>query len=181
LLPFFFIALVFSAWFFRDPDRIIPEGENILVSPADGHVVAIDQVEETGFFNTRVKRVSIFLSVFDIHVNRAPINGVIEYQKYRKGKFLAALNPEASEVNEQNIIGINRKGLKVIVVQIAGLIARRIVPWKGLGDKVDMGSRIGMIRFGSRTDLLFPENFEVCVRKGQKVRGGIDVIARSGE
>lgn len=182
VLPIFsailFLFTCFTAYFFRDPTRRISPDPSELVSPADGHVISVERVYEPDFFGSEVWRVSIFLSVFDVHVNRAPLDGEITYTKYREGKFLAAFNEKASEDNERNSFGIESGGRKVMVVQIAGLIARRIVAWKGLGDKVAKGGKIGMIKFGSRTDILFPEDFEVCVRKGQRVRGGLDVIAK---
>lgn len=185
VLPFFsailFLFTCFTAFFFRDPLRRISPDPSELVSPADGHVISVDRVFEPDFFGSEVQRVSIFLSVFDVHVNRSPLEGNITYTRYREGKFLAAFNEKASQDNERNSFGIEGNGRKVMVVQIAGLIARRIVCWKGLGDSVAKGGKIGMIKFGSRTDLLFPDDFEVSVRKGQRVRGGLDVIAKIRE
>ncbi|PKK91754.1 MAG: phosphatidylserine decarboxylase family protein [Candidatus Wallbacteria bacterium HGW-Wallbacteria-1] len=182
LSPFFLIATGFTAYFFRDPVRRVSPDPNELVSPADGHVVAIDRIHEPDFFGCEVQRVSIFLSVFDVHVNRSPIAGKVVYTKYREGEFRAALASEASEVNERNSFGIlGDNNRKIIVTQIAGLIARRIIPWKFEGDVVEKGAKLGMIRFGSRTDLLFPDEYEVSVRIGQRVRGGLEVIARIRE
>lgn len=182
LSPLFLLATGFTVFFFRDPVRRVSPDPKELVSPADGHVVTIDRIENHEFFGGPVQRVSIFLSVFDVHVNRSPIAGSIAYTQYHQGEFRAAMAKEASEVNERNSFGIvGDNGKKIVVTQIAGLIARRIIPWKFEGDRVEKGAKLGMIRFGSRTDLLFPDDYEVCVRIGQRVRGGLEVIARIRE
>src|ERR1035437_9839678 len=168
-LPLFLLA-AFCLYFFRDPDREIPSGP-VAVSPADGKVVAVKP--EDG-----LSRLSIFLNVFDVHVNRTPIGGVIETVQYQKGKFLVASREECSRDNEQNIVTVIGDGTTVIFKQIAGLIARRIVFNKKPGDHVAIGERIGLIKFGSRCDVLFGPEWEITVRPGQRVAGGSSVIAR---
>ncbi len=171
--PFGVLAL-FCLWFFRDPERKIPHGP-VAVSPADGKIVLIRRKPES-------TQVSIFLNVFDVHVNRAPIAGKVVDVNYRKGKFLVASKDEASVQNESNTITIDGEynGHRSLVTfsQIAGLIARRIVCWKRPGDFVTMGERVGLIKFGSRVDITFGAEWEVTVREGQRVAGGSSVLAR---
>ena len=172
--PYFAIPLVlvalFCLYFFRDPDREIPSGP-VAVSPADGKVVAI---KPEGALN----RLSIFLNVFDVHVNRAPIGGTVQKVQYKEGRFLVASREECSSDNEQNIVTVAGDGTTVIFKQIAGLIARRIVFTKKPGDSVVLGERIGLIKFGSRMDVLFGPEWEITVRPGQRVAGGSSIIAR---
>ena len=168
--PLFVLAL-FCLYFFRDPDRSIPSG-SVAVSPADGKVVAV-KIESPA-----VTRVSIFLNVFDVHVNRAPISGKITDVRYHKGQFLVASKEEASSQNEQNTVTVEGDGTRVRFKQIAGLIARRIVFDKKLGDTVSAGERIGMIKFGSRMDVEFGPEWEVLVRPGTRVAAGSSIIAR---
>lgn len=167
----------FSLFFFRDPERAIPSGEGVIVSPADGRVVGIERVEQVPFLDGPAQRVSIFLSIFDVHMNRAPIEGKVTWRQYNAGRFLPAYAPKASLDNEQNSIGLDDQGYKVMVRQIAGIIARRIVCWTNPGDMVARGDRIGLIRFGSRTDLFLPLSARIAVTVGQKVQGGSTVIA----
>jgi phosphatidylserine decarboxylase len=167
--PLALLAL-FCLYFFRDPDRIIPSGP-VAVSPADGKVVAIKM--EGG-----LNRLSIFLNVFDVHVNRTPIGGAIEKVQYKTGQFRVASKEECSSDNEQNIVTVSGDGTTVIFKQIAGLIARRIVFDKKAGDHVAIGQRIGLIKFGSRCDVLFGPEWEITVRPGQRVAAGSSVIAR---
>ncbi len=175
----FYLATAFTLYFFRDPERQIPEGDCLIVSPADGKVVGIDSVEHVPFLDGPAKRVSIFLSVFDVHINRSPIKGKIAYRHYSPGEFLAAFEPKASVKNEQNAVGIeDADGYRVLVKQIAGLIARRILCWKNPGDQVGAGERFGLIRFGSRTEIYMPLDARIEVRLGQRVQGGASVIAR---
>lgn len=162
---------VFVAFFFRNPGRVIPADPAAIVSPADGRVV---KVERTG----NVTKISIFLSIFNVHVNRSPIAGRIEAMDYKKGRFQAAFNHAASVENERNVIMVVNGELKVVFTQIAGLIARRIVCWKRIGDTVEKGELIGLIRFGSRVDILLPAAAEPTVERGAKVRGGSSVIGR---
>jgi len=160
---------LFVAFFFRNPPRTIPADPSIIVSPADGKVVKIDRVGN-------VTKVSIFLSLFNVHVNRSPIAGRIEALDYRKGSFKAAYNPVASIENERNVIMVSDGRIKLVFTQIAGVVARRIVFWKRVGDMVDKGELVGLIRFGSRVDILFPAGTEATVAVGDRVRGGSSPI-----
>jgi phosphatidylserine decarboxylase len=162
---------VFSLWFFRDPDRVIPAGPGVVVSPADGTVVAVTDDPEG-------PSVAIFLSVFNVHVNRSPIAGRVTAVSYRKGRFLAAFDERAGEMNERSEILIEGEEGSVRVRQIAGLLARRIICNVKPGDTLGAGERFGLIRFGSRTDLRMPPGSSVGVRVGDKVRGGASVIGR---
>jgi phosphatidylserine decarboxylase len=164
---------LFSAFFFRDPGRDVPSGEDLVVSPADGKVVAID----AGAGSDGATRVSIFLSIFDVHVNRAPIAGRIASVEYHAGAFLPAFDDKASLRNEQNTVTLEQAGTRVVFKQIAGLIARRIVFRKAVGDVVARGERVGIIRFGSRADVLVPAGFQLRVRQGDRVRAGSSVLA----
>ncbi len=161
--------------FFRDPERAIPPDANAVVSPADGKVVEI--VSETDpALSAPATRVSIFLNVFNVHVNRVPIAGTIETVRYNKGKFLAAFNHKASLDNEQNAIVVKNGPVQILVKQIAGLIARRIVCWAKEGDEYQCGQRFGLIRFGSRVDIFVPEGTRLVVKNGDIVKGGSSVI-----
>ncbi len=166
----FFALAVFMARFFRNPAREIPGAANLIVSPADGKVVRITAAADGA------QTISIFLNIFDVHVNRSPIAGELRSLDYQRGKFKAAFDDEASRVNEQNILTIGSEGAHVVVRQIAGLIARRVVCWKKPGDRLERGELIGLIRFGSRVDVTVPEHARICVRVGDKVRGGSSVI-----
>ena len=166
---------LFVFYFFRDPGRTIPTEPGAVVAPADGHVVEI--VEET-FDSTPGRRISIFLSIWDVHVQRAPVAGKIARVEYRPGKFYAALRSSASEKNEQNVISIQTLGGTIVFKQIAGAIARRVICWKREGDNVALGERVGFIRFGSRVDIWMPAEAQVLVRRGQKVKGGESLLAK---
>ena len=163
------LMALFVAFFFRNPEREIPADPHVIVSPADGRVVKIDRVGQ-------VTKLSIFLSIFDVHVNRSPIAGRIEAIDYKPGKFRAAFNHSASIENERNVIMVAQGNTKLVFTQIAGLIARRIVCWKKVGETVAKGELIGLIRFGSRVDVLFPAGTEVTVERGARVRGGSSPI-----
>jgi phosphatidylserine decarboxylase len=172
-----FLALFFL-WFFRDPARTIPSGQGLIVSPGDGHVT------ETVTISTPDgprQRISIFLSVFDVHVNRAPISGVLASVRYQNGRYLNAMNPHSAERNEQNVVTVRGRdadnGLEVTFKQIAGLLARRIVFNFGEGQTVERGQRVGLIKFGSRVDVVFPAEAVVRVKVGQRVKGGESVLA----
>lgn len=166
----------FVAYFFRDPERSIPTTPGLLLAPADGKIVAVSpQVNPPGPPAGTV--VSIFLSVFDVHINRAPMAGVVEDVHYQPGKFLPAFRADASVINEQNSLTFRDGSTRVVVKQIAGILARRIVCRVKTGDRVSAGQRFGLIRFGSRVDILIPPDFTVHTRLGQRIRGGESVIA----
>lgn len=170
-----YLAAAFCLWFFRDPERTIPPGP-VAVAPADGRVMAVKPE------GPETSRISIFLNVFDVHVNRTPVGGVIRTVKYQKGRFLAAQQERCSAENEQNVITVETEdGLHVTFKQIAGLIARRIVFTKQPGDVVAKGERIGLMKFGSRMDVLFGPEWEILVQAGQRVAAGSSVIARRRE
>ena len=178
------IGLVLTIWvyyFFRDPERVIVDDDNYLVSPADGEVIKVEEVDgpkELGLENKKFKKISVFMNVFDCHVNRSPCAGKIEEILYKPGKFVNASLDKASEDNERNYYKIkNSHGEDIIVVQIAGLVARRIVTDTSVEENVDQGSRIGMIRFGSRADLYF-ENYEPLVKVNQRAVAGETLIAK---
>lgn len=169
-VPFYILA-AFCLYFFRDPERKIPEGP-VAVAPADGKVVAV-KPDAAG-----AHRISIFLNIFDVHVNRTPIAGKVMCVQYKKGEFLVASKEEASHSNEQNTITVEGNGSRVVFKQIAGLIARRIICYKKAGDIVDTGERIGLIKFGSRVDVFLGPEWEVAVHVGERVAAGSSVIAR---
>ncbi|MGD0618436.1 MAG: phosphatidylserine decarboxylase [Bryobacteraceae bacterium] len=169
-LPMFLLA-AFCLYFFRDPNRTVPDGA-VAVSPADGRVVSLKATDAGG------TRVSIFLNIFDVHVNRTPIAGRITDVEYQPGRFLVASREGASAENEQNVITVEGDGTRVVFKQIAGLIARRIVCWKKTGDVVRAGERIGLIKFGSRVDVFFGPEWDVTVNVRERVSGGSSVIAR---
>ena len=169
------LLAIFFLWFFRDPRRAIPQGEGLIVSPADGKLTAIEHVmTPTG----ESVRLSIFLNVFNVHVNRSPITGTLREVRYQKGEFLNAMNPESAEKNEQNLAVVESDdGYEVAFKQIAGLLARRIVFNRKTGDHLERGERIGMIKFGSRVDVLMPAYAEIRVKIGDHVKGGATVLA----
>ena len=165
---------VFLLWFFRDPERIIPDISGAVVSPADGKVTNVSPVT---MGEARYIRISIFLNVFDVHVNRSPIAGVVRDIRYQKGKFLNAMNETCAELNEQNTVTVEGEGERVVFKQIAGLLARRIVFTKKIGDHVARGERVGLIKFGSRTDVLLDASATLQIRVGDRVKGGSTVLA----
>jgi phosphatidylserine decarboxylase len=168
-----FALFVFS--FFRDPERVIPAEPGAIVSPGDGRVVVVTDEEGAG---PPGKRISIFLAVWNVHVNRAPEAGVITRMEYRPGKFLAAMRERASMENEQNVFTLSTDAGEMVFKQIAGLIARRVVSWKREGERVARGERIGLVRFGSRVDVWLPKDAEILVKVGENVKGGSSVLAR---
>jgi len=174
-VPLLLLAL-FMAYFFRDPERAPLTEQDIIVSPADGRVTRVAQLMPDDPQSPKV--VSIFLSVFDVHVNRAPIAGEITDVSYTKGRFMIATREEASVVNEQNALTIQGERMTVVCKQIAGVLARRIVCWKRKGEKVNLGERFGLIKFSSRTDLVMPPEVDVSVQVGERVRGGVSIIGR---
>jgi len=167
----------FFLWFFRDPERTIPNEPGAVVSPADGKVTDVSPVTVDG---KTLKRISIFLNVFDVHVNRSPISGVIRGAKYQPGKFLNAMDPQCANCNEQNTVTVGGEGHTIIFKQIAGLLARRIVFTKNVGEKVGRGERVGLIKFGSRTDILVEPSADVQVKVGDRVKGGATILAILG-
>jgi phosphatidylserine decarboxylase len=169
------LLAAFFLWFFRDPHRDVPQGEGLVVSPADGVLTSIERIQTPAGEKFRL---SIFLSVVDVHVNRAPIAGVIRGVRYHKGKYLNAMNPDSAEQNEQNIVEVEGDdGYAVTFKQIAGLLARRIVFTKNVGDRVERGERVGLIKFGSRTDIILPAHAKLRVTKGVRVKGGETILA----
>jgi len=174
------LLLLFSFYFFRDPERQPPKDPDLLICPADGLIIDIRETLEPLYLNATVKRVSIFMSVFNVHVNRSPVDGTIKYMKYNKGKFISAFKEKASEDNENLFIGIecSRKKEKIGVKFIAGLIARRIMFYKKRGDQIMKGERINLIRFGSRVDIFCPLDTEIRVKNGDKVKAGETVLGR---
>ena len=181
-LPFLSIVLgamiLFTIYFFRDPERIPPPDDNLAVAPADGLVTTVDEVEETEFLKTKVRRIGIFLSVLDVHVNRAPLIGEVTHSVPKPGRFLDARDPDASLFNQSRSWVFEGPAGAVMVKQITGAIARRICPWAVVGDKLKRGERFGMIRFGSRTEVFLPMDAEVLVKLGDRVRGGETAVAR---
>jgi len=164
--------------FFRDPERPGPRGADLVIAPADGKVVSVVDLDEPAFFGERATRISIFMNVFDCHVNRYPTDGRVAYRHYAPGRFLNAADEKASLENEQSSVGLTTAHGKVLVRQIAGLIARRIVTDHAVGAEVHQGDRLGMIRFGSRVDLFLPRGTRVLVREGDKTRVGVTEVAR---
>ncbi len=171
--------LLFSLWFFRDPPRRIPAGPGIIVSPADGRITDIEEIEELELVNRRVRRIGIFLSVFDVHVNRAPDDCRVVYTAEFEGTYHDARSPAASTHNTARTWGFQcADGVLLVVRQITGAIARRIVPWAALDQTLARGQHFGMIRFGSRTEICLPLEAELAVRVGQHVKGGSTILAR---
>jgi phosphatidylserine decarboxylase len=170
------VLTLFVLFFFRDPERTLPEGTGAVVSPADGKVIVVKDVFEPTYLKQEVKQVSIFLSVFNVHVNRSPIAGTVEVVKYNPGRFHVASVDKASLDNEQTAMVIANGKDRILVKQIAGLIARRIVCYAKPGDRISIGERYGLIRFGSRVDLFLPKTAELKVRVGDRVTGARDVI-----
>jgi phosphatidylserine decarboxylase len=170
------VIALFVLFFFRDPERTVPPEKDVVVSPADGRVIVIKDVYEPDYLKQDVKQISIFLSVFNVHVNRAPCGGSVEAVKYNPGKFHVASADKASLDNEQTAMVITSGKKKILVKQIAGLIARRIVCYARPGDTIKTGERYGLIRFGSRVDLFLPKDSELRVRVGDRIKGGRDII-----
>ena len=168
------LLALFFLWFFRDPERSIPDAADAVVSPADGKVTDVSWVTVG---TEKHLRISIFLSVFDVHVNRSPIAGFVREVRYQRGKFLNAMNQASAEENEQNIVRVEGDGQTVVFKQIAGLLARRIVFHPEVGDRLERGQRVGLIKFGSRTDVLLNSAANVQVKVGDRVRGGASVLA----
>src|SRR5436190_12792067 len=177
-LWFFFLLLLCTVAFFRDPERTVPSDPNLIVAAADGTVMDIVELNEHEVLKTKTRRVGIFLSIFDVHTNRAPIDGRVVYCQHRPGLFLDARRPDCSEKNESMTWAFENPHITIVVRQITGAIARRIVAWANVGDELKKGERFGMIRFGSRTELYLPLNAEILVKVGDHVLGGSTIIAR---
>ncbi len=170
------VLTLFVLFFFRDPERHVPDGEGLVVSPADGRVIIVTDYFEPEYLKKDVKKISIFLSVFNVHVNRSPVAGTVETVKYNPGKFLVASADKASTDNEQTAMVIKTGKHQLLVKQIAGLIARRIVCYAKPGDAIKTGERYGLIRFGSRVDIFLPKDADILVNVGDRVKGARDVI-----
>jgi phosphatidylserine decarboxylase len=172
----FFLLVV---WFFRNPERKVLPDESVLLSPADGKIVAIKQVKEEEYFKDTRIQVSIFMSPLNVHVNRYPVSGAVYYFKYYPGKYLVAWHPKSSELNERSTVVVNdSKGREVLIRQIAGFLARRIISYAAVGKHVVQGEELGFIRFGSRVDLFLPLNVKLDVKIGDKVKGNLSVIGK---
>ena len=171
------IIALWVAYFFRDPERTGPRGDQVVVSPADGKVVLIQEVDEPAFMGGRARRISIFMNVFNVHVNRYPVTGAVTYVHYNKGKFLNAADEKASLENEQSSVGIETSRGRVMMRQIAGLIARRIITYSKVGDHAEQAQRMGLIKFGSRVDVFLPLDAVVKVKIGDAPLAGSTVIA----
>ena len=184
IIEFLFACLlIFSLMFFRDPTRSGPKDDNILLAPADGHITDVEIVQENDYVEGPMMRIGIFLSIFDVHINRAPCKAKVEKITYKPGKFLNAMNPKSGKVNESNdlvLVRENQPKDKLVVRQISGAIARRIVCAVTVGDKLQTGEKFGMIKFGSRTELYVPagDNIKCLVKPGDRVRAGLTVLAR---
>jgi phosphatidylserine decarboxylase len=168
------LLAAFFLWFFRDPERAIPKDAGAVVSPGDGKVTDVSHVT---LENEKQTRVSIFLNVFNVHVNRSPIAGVIRDVRYQRGQYLNAMNQTSAELNEQNIVTVEGDGQTVVFKQIAGLLARRIVFYPKVGDRLERGQRVGLIKFGSRVDVLLDASARINVKVGDHVKGGASVLA----
>ncbi len=172
------LLILYTFYFFRDPERAVPTDPDLVVAAADGKIVAIEDVEEPEVVKATMKRVAIFLSVFDVHTNRAPVAGTVTYTERRVGKMLDARHPDASRLNECRTWAIQHDHRVVVVRQITGAIARRIVAWAKVGEAVARGERFGMIRFGSRTEVYLPMDTEIVCKVGDRVQSGVSVIAK---
>ena len=172
------VLAIYLAYFFRNPHRDITPDDSLLYSPADGRVMAVEDFYDDEYLDEPAIKVTIFLSVFNVHVNRSPMRGQIKYQRYTCGGFVPAYKKSASFENERHAIGLENEKNRILVIQIAGLLARRIVSWTTLGHNLEQGQCYGMIKFGSSTELVMPKSVEVLVKKGDTVKGGISVIGR---
>src|SRR5215216_1680753 len=171
------LIALWVAYFFRDPERTGDRGDRVVIAPADGKVVMITEVDEPAFIHGRAQRISIFMNVFNVHVNRYPVSGTVKYVHYNPGKFMNAASETSSLENEQRSVGIESGRYRILVRQIAGLIARRIVTYSREGERVEQGERMGLIRFGSRVDVFVPTNAKVLVKLGQATVAGTTVVA----
>ncbi len=176
-----FIMISFTLYFFRDPDRIPPAMENIVVSPADGRVLFVKEVIDNKFIKGKANQISIFMSPLNVHVNRIPISGTVEYFDYIEGRYVAAFEDKASELNERAEIGITNKNGKIFFTQVAGFVARRIINELNMGEDVKIGERFGMIKFGSRVDVVAPLNWKPNVKKDESVTAGETILFELAE
>ncbi len=176
-MVFSLVIMFFILWFFRMPSRQLEPDDNLVIAPADGKVVAIEEIEENEFFNDRRLQVSIFMSPLNVHMNHFPITGTVRYFKYHPGEYLVAWHPKASSANERSSVVVENGSHAVLIRQIAGVLARRIVCYARPGEQVDQGQELGFIKFGSRVDLFLPTNVRLNVSIGQKVSGITSVIA----
>lgn len=172
------ILSVYITYFFRNPNRKVIYDPKLVLAPADGRVMRVEKIHEDQFFHGPAIKVSIFLSVFDVHINRMPVEGTITYQKYTCGKLKPAYKKSASLENERHTIGLENAKMKVMITQVAGVIARRIVSWVALGDEVEQGQRYGLIKFSSCTEIIMPAHVEVLIAKGERVKGGKTIVGR---
>lgn len=172
------VLALYFAYFFRNPHRTIDMDESLIVSPADGTVQDVVELDDDEFLHEPCRKVIIFLSVFNVHVNRSPIAGKITYQKYICGRFMPAYKDEVGFENERHLLGIENDKMRITVTQIAGILARRIVSWVTLDDTMEKGQVYGLIKFASCTEIVVPRNVEIQVKKGDKVRGGESIIGR---
>lgn len=170
------LLLLFVIYFFRDPVREIGLNDKTILSPADGTIMEIRKIDHEDYIDGSALKVIIFLSLFNVHVNRSPISGKVAFVKYRPGKYIPAFKSHASDLNEMNSIGIENNKIKLIVNQITGFIARRIICWSKVGDNLTQGEKFGLIKFGSCTEIIIPSNAEIKVKQGDTVKGGITVI-----
>jgi phosphatidylserine decarboxylase len=171
------ILSLFTIYFFRNPRRDIPRGDHVVLSPADGRVLSVERCQEGRFLRRDATKISIFMSLFNVHINRAPISGIVEEKHYHPGRFHLANTDKSSLENEQNAVLVRRQdGLRVLFVQIAGFVARRIVCYPQQGDLLEQGQILGMIRFGSRLDVYLPEQVDPVVKRGDRVKGGESIL-----
>ncbi len=178
VLIIFFLLWFWILWFFRIPNRVLTKGDNLVIAPADGKIVVIEETVETEFFKDKRLQVSIFMSPLNVHVNRSPIKGTVEYVKYHPGKYLVAWHPKSSTENERTTVVVGNKSTTLLMRQIAGALARRICYYVKDGQPIDQNEEFGFIRFGSRVDIYFPVGTQVDVKIGQKVQGGVTILAK---
>lgn len=172
------VLTLFVTFFFRNPKRVMPNDPNLILSPADGKIMCVEEIFEDQFIQGTSIKITIFLSVFDVHVNRSPISGILTFQQYTCGQFKPAYKKLASCQNERLSIGLESGSIKILVTQIAGILARRIISWVALGNQLQQGQRYGMIKFGSCTEIVVPINVDINVKAGEHVKGGKTIIGK---
>ncbi len=178
LAPVLTVLALFTLWFFRDPDRVDPPGAELVLAPGEGRIIVVEEADEPTYLGGPARKLSIFLSVFDVHIQRAPVAGTVEHYVYRPGSYAVAWKDKASEDNEQASLGLTTPHGRVLVRQVAGLVARRIVTYPSEGQSLERGERIGLIRFGSRVDLFLPLEWEITCAVGDRAVAGRTVLAR---